>query len=215
MSEAEYLVGYGLAGEFGRFRTVRAIECERGNRVVVRTCRGVEAGHVLRPAAPGHARFLPNTTVGQLLRLFGSDDAATEAELAVRRSAVWERALQLADQMSMPLEIVDVEMLHDGEHVVLHHLCGTACDMRPFVSTLARECDLHILLANITGQAGAGLLEEEQSVGESCGNCGSEGGGCGSCAGGGCGSCGTTPVADQSRFSALREQMDRQRVSLI
>ena len=67
MNELEYLVSYGLAGDFGRFRSLTPLVCRRGQRVVVRSHRGVEVGIVLRPATPRHASFLPNTTLGQLL----------------------------------------------------------------------------------------------------------------------------------------------------
>ncbi len=210
--ECEYLVGYGLAGEFGRFHTTRPLRCARGDRVVVHTHRGVEAGHVLRPSAPGHARFLPNTTVGQLLRPFGPDDARAEAALSDRASAVCLRASQLASELGLPVEVLDAEVLLDGEHVVLHHLRWTDCDVRPLVSTLSREFDLHVLLTDLT-RDGASLHGEDEDAGHGCGSCTS--GGCGSCGSGGCGSCSAAAPTDRAYFAVLREQMERQRTSLL
>jgi hypothetical protein len=217
MNANEYLVGYGLTGEFGRFRPAGPLACERGDRVVVRTHRGVEAGHVLRAAEAGHARFLPNTTVGQLLRPFGEDDARAEADLGDRRCEIWCRASQLAEETNLPLQVLDVEILLDGEHVVLHHLRGADCDVRPFVSTLAREFDLHVLLADLTRSGEPAPREtEEEHAGHGCGSCGS-GGGCGSCGSGGCGSCATVvpPAADAAYFAGLRQQMEQQRTPLL
>jgi hypothetical protein len=212
MSEREYLVSYGLAGAFGRFHTVAQFECARGDRVVVRTHRGIEAGQILREALPGHARFLPNSTVGQLIRPFAAADARTEIELRDGAMAIWKRACQLTDQMGLPLEVLDAEPLLDGEHVVLHHLSGSECDVRPFVSTLSREFSRHILLDDLTS-AGQELLEhEEKSCGSGCGSCGSAGG-CGSC-GHGCNSCGSSE-ADSAYFAGLRRQMERQRTTLL
>ena len=48
----EYLLSYGLAGDFGRFRAARPLSCRRGDRAVVRTHRGLEIG---ARAARGHA----------------------------------------------------------------------------------------------------------------------------------------------------------------
>src|SRR5579883_730481 len=203
MNANEYLVGYGLTGEFGRFRSARPLTCERGDRVVVRTHRGVEAGQVLRAAEAGHARFLPNTTVGQLLRPFAEDDARTEAGLRDRRPAIRGRASQLAEEIGLPLQVLDVEILLDGEHAVLHLLRGADCDVRPFVSTLSREFDLHVLLADLTRPGEAALHEaEEEHAEHGCGSCGSDGG-CGSCGSGGCGSCGTVvpAAADAAHFA--------------
>lgn len=217
MSASEYLIGYGLTGEFGRFRSALPAAFVRGDRVVVRTHRGVEAGQVLRAAEAGHARFLPNTTVGQLLRPFGEDDARAEAGLHDRRSEIWGRASRLAEEIALPLQVLDVEVLLDGEHVVLHHLRGADCDVRPFVSTLSREFNLHVLLADLT-RSGESTLHEtaDDHADHGCGSCGSEGG-CGSCgSGGGCESCKTVvPAADAAHFAGLREQMERQRTPLL
>lgn len=215
MGDLEFLVGYGLVGEFGRFRSTRPLACRRGDRVVVRTHRGVEAGAVLRPAAPAHAQFLPNTTVGQLLRPFGADDERTATRLLGRAAEVQDRATQLATELDLPLELLDVEMLLDGEHAVLHHLRWAECDPRPFVSTLSREFALHVLLTDLTN-AGSAAMHEDAEEEHSCGSCGSSGDGCGSCgSGGGCGSCATArPPVDAAHFAGLREQMERQRTPL-
>jgi hypothetical protein len=224
MSEHEYLIGYGLAGEFGRFRSALPLTCGRGDRVVVRTHRGIEAGHVLRAAVAGHARFLPNTTVGQLLRTFNSADVRAELSLRDRAPSIWSRAAQLAEELGLLIELLDVEILLDGEHAVLHHLRSGDCDLRPLVSTLAREFDIHVLLVDLANQANPETVDDELDTDHGCGSCSSEGGcssgkcsegGCGSCGSGGCSSqaaAGATSVAD---FAALRERMEQQRTPLL
>jgi hypothetical protein len=177
---------------------------------VVRTHRGVEAAEVLRPAGSGHARFLPNTTVGELLRLLSADDERAEAALRERGRALLERAAALASDMGLPLEVLDVEMLLDGEHAVLHHVRWDDCDVRPFVSTLSREFSLHVLLTDLTRSGASPPHAEEDEEEHGCGRCGS-GGGCGSCgSGGGCGSCGSAePESVRDYFAGLRERMER------
>jgi hypothetical protein len=150
--------------------------------------------------------------VGQLIRPFTAADVRTEIGLRDRVAAIWQRACQLADQMGLPLEILDAEPLLDGEHVVLHHLSGSDCDVRPFVSTLSREFSLQILLDDLTPTGQESQEHEEKSCGSGCGSCGSDGG-CGSC-GHGCSSCGSK-TADAAYFAGLRSQMERQRTSLI
>ena len=174
----EYLLSYGLLGEFGRFRASNPIPCRRGDRAVIRTHRGIEVGQVLCPATPRHARYLPNTTVGQLLRLVTAEDEQKQNQLRQRGLEVLQRAALLADQLQLPLELLDGEMLLDGEHVVLQHLRWGECDVRPLVSTLSREFSLHVLLADLSRPAEPALAEEEEEN-HGCGkeNCGS--GGCG------------------------------------
>jgi cell fate regulator YaaT (PSP1 superfamily) len=211
MNDVEYLVSYGLAGDFGRFRAARPVPCRRGERVVVRSHRGVEVGSVLRPATPRHAAFLPNTTVGQLLRGVTPDDEATFDAMRERGRRLCERAAALADELALPLAVLDAEVLLDGRHAALHLVRDGAGDVRPLVSALAREFDLHIEIADLA-RAAAGEEEEHHGCGrEGCGE-----GGCGSCGTGGCGSCGTKAAPDMTAyFAQLREQMESRRVGLL
>jgi hypothetical protein len=199
MDLAEYLVGYGLRGDFGRFRPEHPLACPRGARVVVHTPRGLEVGRVLREATPGHARFLPNTTLGRLLRVLGPDDERQALTLAERGGQLLVRANALAGERGLPLEVLDVEVLLDGAHAVLHQVRAAACDVRPLVSTLSREFDLQVSLAD---------LAEPPEEDHGCGSCGA--GGCGSCGSGGCGTCGSAdPREVREYFAGLRQQMER------
>jgi hypothetical protein len=108
----------------------------------------------------------------------------------------------------LPLEILDAEVLLDGERAVLYHVRWAECDVRPFVSSLSRRHTLQIELQDLS------------RVEEGCGkpDCGRDKGGCDSCgSGGGCGSCGSqNPDELQAYFAQLREQMiARQRTSLL
>src|SRR5947209_16735776 len=119
MNELEYLLSYGLLGDFGRFRSARPLELRRGGRAVVRSHRGLEAATVLRPATPRHAHFLPNTTVGQLLRPLSPEDEQVLAQMQQRGRELLDRAAHLAGELELPLELLDIEMLLDRRHAVL------------------------------------------------------------------------------------------------
>jgi hypothetical protein len=210
----EYLLSYGLRGEFGRFRAVRAVSCRRGDRAVVRSHRGVEIGEVLREAVPSHAAFLPNTSVGNFLRLVTAEDERAQAELRERGVTLLHRGNRLAGALGLPLEVLDVELLLDREHAVVHHLRWEECDVRPFVSALSREFAVHVILTDLTrGMAGP---EAEDDDHHGCGREGCGGGNCSSCASGGCGTCAAVPAAEVvSYFAGLREHMDRRRTPLL
>ena len=209
MDHLEYLLGYGRAGDFGRFRAAAPLTLRRGERAVVRTPRGLEVGRVLRPAAPGHAAFLPNTTVGRLLRPLTPADEAAAERAAERSASLFERGRSCAAGLGLPLELLDAEVLLDGANAALHVLRLAECDVRPVVSTLSRELAVQIHLVDLAGPA----AEEHDEHG--CGRCGSAGG-CGSCGSGGCGSCGSAAPKEDVRayFAGLREQMERRRVPL-
>jgi cell fate regulator YaaT (PSP1 superfamily) len=216
MDEREYLVSFGLTGEFGRFRAASPLSLHRGECVVVRSPRGVEIAVVLREATPRHAAFLPNTSVGQLLRRPSAEDERIENEMHIRSQQLFERGRQLAAELELPLELLDVEVLLDGQHAVLHPVRAAGLDVRPFVSTLSREFALHITLADLT-RAPASADHEGEPHGCGRPNCGQEGGGgCGSCSSGGCGTCGhAAPREADPHFAQLREQMEHRRTALL
>jgi hypothetical protein len=209
MDSLEYLLGYGLRGDFGRFRAARPLACRRGDRAVVRSHRGLELAEVLCPARPGHAAFLPNTSVGELLRLAAPDDEAAAARLRARGQELLGRAAALAAELALPLEVIDAEVLLDGKHADLHHLRWAECDVRPFVGTLAREFDLYLTLTDLS-------VPHAEAEEPGCGreNCG--GGNCGSCgSGGGCATCGASGGDVKAYFAELRERMARGRTTLL
>ena len=86
----EYLLSYGNAGEFGRFRPSRPIVLRRGDRAVVRSHRGVELATVLCEARSGHAYFLPNTSIGQLLRAAGLEDEASAQRMTEKARRLFD-----------------------------------------------------------------------------------------------------------------------------
>src|SRR5262245_60924346 len=96
MAHHEYLLSYGTLGDFGRFCPVVPLTCRRGQRAVARTARGLEIATVLGDARPGHAHFLPNTSVGQLLRLATPDDDATERRRRDDARRLFDEARALA-----------------------------------------------------------------------------------------------------------------------
>jgi cell fate regulator YaaT (PSP1 superfamily) len=210
MDHLEYILAYGLAGDFGRFRAASPLALARGAPAVIKSARGLEIGRVLRPATPRHAAFLPNTSVGQLLRAPGVEDEARAQLVALRASELLARARQLIQSLELPMTLIDAEVLLDGAHATLQCVHWQRCDVRDLVSTLSSEFDLRIALLDLT----AADEHEEESHG--CGSCGS-GGGCGSCgSGGGCGSCGSAqPEEVSAHFADLREKMEQRRVPLL
>jgi cell fate regulator YaaT (PSP1 superfamily) len=193
MTSSEYLLSYGSLGDFGRFYPVIPVVCRRGQQAVVRSHRGLELATVLGPASAGHAHFLPNTTVGQILRLATPEDHQTAYELRTRAQQLFADARHLAAASELPIEVVDVEVLLDGEHAVVHSLRWGDFDPRPFVSALSRKFDLHLSLEDLT--PGVAAVEQPDEHEHRCDrpDCGS-GGGCGTS--GACSTCALKSAVD-------------------
>jgi cell fate regulator YaaT (PSP1 superfamily) len=200
----DYLVCYGAARSLGRFRTAVEMHCQRGDVVVVHTCRGVESGQVLCEATPGHAGLFPEEEAGQLLRLGQPEDEQKQAEAQAQAQVLFERASELTQELALPLFVLDTEVLLDGENGAIHYVSREPCDVRPLVSTLSREMDLFLSLVDLT----------RPDPQPEAGGCGSGGCGSGGCGSGGCGSggCSSGVSSDEVReyFAQLRAQMERQ-----
>jgi cell fate regulator YaaT (PSP1 superfamily) len=206
----EYLVSYGSAGYVGRFQPVGAAAYRRGDRVVLHTRRGVEVGTVLSGAAGGYGDAWSDPLAGELLRPATPADEAPGADPA----EAFATARQLAADLGLAIEVIDVETVAEPPTVVLHYLGRPGADLRPFVSGLARHYAASVELLDLTAPAA-----EEHGCG-SCGSGGCGSGGCGDCgSGGGCGSgCGAGKAEEfardwQAHFAELRARMD-QRIPL-
>jgi len=211
IATAEYLVSYGSSGEFARFRPGSGVDFQRGDRVIVRTHQGLELGVVLCPAQSEHAPFLSRTAQGELLRTVTEEDEKQAEHARCMGQRMFEDAGRLAGELELPLVILDVEVLLEGQQAIVHHLRQTDCDYRPLVSALSKKHDIQILMCNLA-------LPKEVSVG--CGepNCGQLTGGCQSCSSGGCNTCGKGVKKEDvaAHLLALRKMMEQNnRTSLL
>ena len=185
MSAIDYLVNHGRSAFLGRFRNRTEQSFAYGDGVVVRTARGIEAGVVLSEAPARFAHLLGENGVAEILRPLADDDRRCEAELIDRANALLHDAQAAADQLGLPVSIVDLEILLAGSPAVLHVLPFDDCDLTALATSLSER---HGLLFTIQD-----LRQKTADEPEGCGKpgCGSTGGGCGSCGTGGCstGSC--------------------------
>ncbi len=211
IAASEYLVSYGASGEFARFRPTTPADFQRGDRVVLRTHQGLELGVVMCPAQPEHAPFLSRTALGELLRTVTLEDEKQAEQAGRLGQRLFEDAGRLAGELELPLVILDVEVLLDGQQAIVHHLRQMDCDYRPLVSALSKKHDVHVAMSNLA-------LPKEAIVG--CGepNCGQLTGGCQSCGTGGCDTCGKGVKKEDvaAHLLALRQLMEqRNRTSLL
>jgi cell fate regulator YaaT (PSP1 superfamily) len=201
MGPSEYLVNHGCSAELGRFRATESFR--RGERVVVRSQRGLEMGEVLCPCTPRHTENLGDGFVGELLRRASAADEAIAAGLSERAQRLFDDGRRLAGELALPLEIFDVEITLDGHQVVLYHVRWQECDERPLVRALSRQYETLVALRDLglpVGASGCGAADCGQKDGGGCSTCGT---------GGGCSSCGKGLGQDvKEYFTGLRQQME-------
>jgi hypothetical protein len=211
MSADGYLVQYGRSAFVGRFAATAGLRVSRGDRVVVRTPRGVELGEVLCGADDRFASRLDPAAGGDLLRPAGPDDAAAAAHLEETAHSL----LASAEAAGLPVAFLDVEVMLDGSVAVLHALPWGPCDAGPLLAGLSERFGLAVRLLDVSRTPTATDPQEKTYT---CGkpDCGSGPGGCSSCGtGGGCstGGCsrGAAKTADEltSYFADLRSRMEQ------
>lgn len=183
MKAPDYLVTFGQAGDFSRFRPVPPAEYSRGDRVVVRCRDSIRLGQVMCSALAEHDRFISPQPMGDLLRrATGSDEAAANRMRGIGED-IFADARRWTSELDLTIEIVDVDVTLDGAQATLSYVRSAECDYRPLVSNLSRRYDVIILMENLS------LPTEEAGCGRP--DCGHGEGGCSSCSSGGCstGSC--------------------------
>jgi cell fate regulator YaaT (PSP1 superfamily) len=196
MEDCEYLVSYGNLGDFGRFRAPVPLACRRGQKLVVRSPRGLDLGVVMCPARDGHLRMLASAGVGDILRPATEADLQAAARYRRQSLGLSDSARQVARELKLSLEVLDAEILLDGEQAVVYYLKQAECDPRAFLDRLAGHHRLLIRLCDLALPEAPDLDAGFASCGG--GDCGS--GGCGSCGSGGCSTC--THAAPEIAFAA-------------
>src|SRR5215471_13986004 len=110
----DYLLSYGKAGDFGRFYSTNSLSLRRGARAIIRSPRGIEFGTVLCPTNPSHATHLPNTTVGQLLRLASEQDEQNAQSMKARAGNIFSDGRDLAKDLDLHIELQDLSHIDEG-----------------------------------------------------------------------------------------------------
>jgi cell fate regulator YaaT (PSP1 superfamily) len=204
METVDYLVTYGAAGEFSRFRPAGDRAYARGDRVVIRTARGLELGTVLCNATAHHATFISRTPGGELLRPASAVDEAAASDIEHKSATLIASARRLAREMGLAIEILDAEMTLDGVQASIFHLRAADCDCRPLAAALSRETDAQIVMEN--------MAEPAPITGCGRPDCGQGAGGCSSCSTGGCGtgSCSAGHKVEEvsAHLASLRRAME-------
>jgi cell fate regulator YaaT (PSP1 superfamily) len=183
-----HLVRVGAMGQVGRFGAIDATQYPRGSRVVLRTARGLEVGDVLTPPAPDTDAAGQD---GSILRGLTVEDELLLARLAKNRDAAYEACQARIDAMQLPVTLMDVEHLFDGQTLVFYFLGQQPPELESLTAELADAYDSQV-------QFRAFVATALEGCGPGCGT--DEAAGCGSC-GTGCaiaGACSTRrPVSAQ------------------
>ena len=160
----------------GSLAEIHAASCgiplQRGRRVIVRTARGVELGHVIGPCK----RSVSGQGVTRVLRPTTEEDELLIRRLDRHKRRAVEECRQALGDAGCQATLLDVDQLFDGGTLVMHFLGEVNDKAKAITESIAGRYE-----SVVQSRHFAKLLSE--GCGPDCGT--KEGGGCS----GSCGSC--------------------------
>ena len=202
----DYLVKHGQGAFLGRFRAAEGVVPLRGQKVVVRSTRGLELGDVLEVVTERFGKQVSPEISGEMVRLATAEDETKALAAQQRADAILGDAQDSTARLGIPLSFLDAELLLDETTAILQGVHWAECDVSDLLAELSEKHGLIVRLHDLTA-----VPKAEASHG--CETCGKEKSGCSSCGtGGGCstGSCSKGSVKSSKEMTAYFQDLRRQ-----
>jgi cell fate regulator YaaT (PSP1 superfamily) len=180
------LVRYGRMDMLGWFEHKESRIPRLPRRVVIKTSRGLELGHLtgqLCPYRGGQFRLnqeqvkkyfedsevdCPCEVAGKFVRYATSEDISEERHLEKIANDEMEYCKQLIKELDLPMKIVDAEHVFGGERIIFYFMADSRVDFRQLVRKLAHEHQTRIEMRQIGPRDEAKLLADIESCGQEC-----------------------------------------------
>ncbi len=160
------LVRHGAMRVLGTFDVAEGDSFKRGDRVVIRTERGLEVGDVVAEATPQAVALLVDPTSGSIVRLMSEEDRAALVRLKEVEQRELETCSEFVQNRRLQMELVDVEHLFGGDRLVFYFLAEKRVDFRDLVKDLARAFQTRIEMRQIGVRDEAKLLADYGDCGK-------------------------------------------------
>ena len=138
----------------------------RGNRVIVRTNRGLETGEVLVEATDHVLGQMEDPLFGHLLRKMSEDDEADVETITEKRIGRMEACKRIIADHEIDMKLIDIEQLFGGEKLVIYYIADERVDFRELVKVLAAEFKTKIEMRQIGVRDEAKLLADYGDCGK-------------------------------------------------
>lgn len=161
-----YIIRYGQMRFLGEFSGLPEQVHPRGQKLVVKTDRGLEVGEVLCEATDRTAQFLENPAQGSVLRVATRDDLAATERLKEVQKQGFATCQELIERRRLQMDLIDVEAILGGERMVFYYLAEKRVDFRELVKDLARACHTRIEMRQIGVRDEAKLLADYGDCGK-------------------------------------------------
>jgi cell fate regulator YaaT (PSP1 superfamily) len=180
------LVRYGRVDMLGWFEHSETHIPKVPCRVVIKTDRGLELGHLVGQLCPYKAgQFKLNQeqvnkyfedseidcscdVVGKFVRYATAEDISEERHLEKIAEEEMEYCRQFVRELNLPMKIVDAEHVFGGERIIFYFMSDGRVDFRQLVKKLANEYQTRIEMRQIGPRDEAKLLADIESCGQEC-----------------------------------------------
>ena len=180
------LVRYGRMNSLGLFEHNEAQVPRVPTRVVVKTDKGLELGHLVgqlssykdgrfRLAEDQICSYYVNSEmtfnsepVGKVVRFATPDDISEEQHLVKITEEEIATCERLAKELNLRMKIISAEHIFGGERIVFYFMAEGRVDFRELVRKLAQEYQTRIEMRQIGSRDEAKLLGDVESCGREC-----------------------------------------------
>jgi cell fate regulator YaaT (PSP1 superfamily) len=180
------LVRYGRMNALAFFEHHEAEIPKVQTRVVIKTERGLELGHIvghLTSYRGGHFKlrqeqikeYFDNSEIdfcpsyaGKFIRYATADDISEERHLRKIVQEEIECCRGIIKEMDLPMKIVDAEHVFGGERIIFYFMSDGRVDFRDLVKRIAQEYQTRIEMRQIGSRDEAKLLGDVESCGQQC-----------------------------------------------
>lgn len=185
-SKKYMLVRVGLMNTLGLFEHNESNIPKRPARVVVKTERGLELGHLVGHFCPyktGHFRLsleqiknyfdysdidISLEPTGKFIRFATHDDLSEERHLQKIAQEELNSCRRFAKELNLPMKIVDAEHIFGGERIIFYFMSDGRVDFRELVKKVAHEHQTRIEMRQIGSRDEAKLLGDLETCGQQC-----------------------------------------------
>jgi cell fate regulator YaaT (PSP1 superfamily) len=180
------LIRYGSMNTLGLFEHTESEIPRTLTRVVVKTDKGLELGHLVgqldyykdgrfRLSEEQIASYYTTSEiqfntepVGKVVRIATPDDISEEQHLKAITAEEIASCERLADELGLRMKIIDAEHIFGGERIVFYFMAEGRVDFRELVRKLAQEYQTRIEMRQIGSRDEAKLLGDVESCGREC-----------------------------------------------
>ncbi|MCC7144839.1 MAG: hypothetical protein IT443_00175 [Phycisphaeraceae bacterium] len=158
-----------------------------GSKLVVRTHRGIEMGEMLTTTcgnsgcgqSVSRAEMLayiensggknyPFFNQGKVVRVATVEDVAEQRRLDERKPQMLKFTRQIITELSLPMHLVEAELLLGGERIIFYYTAEQWVDFRELVRRLASEYQTRIEMHQVNAREEARLAADFERCGQHC-----------------------------------------------